>query len=67
MPRRPIPFLCLLVLGMAAHASTPAPARAGESHPFSVHDMLAMDRISDAQGKTEVANGILAEAGTAPD
>ena len=49
MPRRPIPFLCSLVLGMAAHASTPAPARAGESHPFSVHDMLAMDRISDAQ------------------
>ncbi len=24
-------------------------ASAGESHPFSVHDMLAMDRISDAQ------------------
>ena len=49
MLRRPFPFLCSLVLGMAAHASTPVPARAGESHPFSVHDMLAMDRISDAQ------------------
>ncbi len=35
----------LLVAGLAA---APAGA-ASESHPFSVHDMLAMDRISDPQ------------------
>lgn len=26
-----------------------SPIRAGETHPFSIHDMLAMDRISDHQ------------------
>jgi len=35
----------LLVLALAANL----PAGAGETHPFSVHDMLAMDRISDPQ------------------
>jgi len=32
--------------GLACLASA---AKAGETHPFSVHDMLAMDRISDLQ------------------
>ena len=44
-------LVCLLVLAACA---LPAPAE--EPHPFSVHDMLAMDRIGDPQvspdGKT---------------
>ena len=44
----PTRFL-LLVIFMAASTTRPAPARAGKTHPFSVHDMVAMDRISDPQ------------------
>ncbi len=35
-----------LLVGLGSFDGAP---RAGESHPFSVRDMLAMDRISDAQ------------------
>ncbi len=38
----PVSFLLLAVAALGAHA-------ADETHPFSVHDMLAMDRISDPQ------------------
>jgi len=36
-------FLLCLIVGAFS------PARAGETHPFSIQDMLAMDRISDPQ------------------
>ncbi|MBN2345259.1 MAG: S9 family peptidase [Candidatus Aminicenantes bacterium] len=39
-------FVMIFLTFLAAWAATPAPAEA-ESHPFSVHDMLAMDRISE--------------------
>ena len=45
MRRRFIAIMIVLVNGFFAGA----PARAAETHPFSVHDMLAMDRISDMQ------------------
>ncbi len=35
----------ILILALAG----PGTARAAETHPFSVRDMLAMDRISDTQ------------------
>ncbi len=37
-----------LFLGLSLLVCAPA-VQAGETHPFSVHDMLAMDRISDPQ------------------
>ncbi len=37
------PLLLVAVLAVAL------PGTAAETHPFSIHDMLAMDRISDAQ------------------
>ena len=40
---RSLTLLCLLLCA----APFAAPAVAAHSHPFSVHDMLAMDRISD--------------------
>ena len=40
----------LLLLSLLSASPVPlAAATAGEPHPFSVHDMLAMDRISDPQ------------------
>ncbi|HUV62318.1 MAG TPA: prolyl oligopeptidase family serine peptidase, partial [Sedimentisphaerales bacterium] len=39
-------FLLLFVLICAGPGAAAAP---GRSHPFSIHDMLAMDRISDPQ------------------
>jgi dipeptidyl aminopeptidase/acylaminoacyl peptidase len=39
----------LPTLSLGAVLACAAPLAAAESHPFSVHDMLAMDRISDAQ------------------
>ena len=42
MPRRR--FCLALVLLLAA-----LPAAAAETHPFSVHDLLAMDRVSEPQ------------------
>jgi len=39
----------LLTLALGAVLACAAPAAAAETHPFSIHDMLAMDRISDAQ------------------
>jgi len=40
-------FFWLLLLCL--NAATSSSPQAGETHPFSVHDMLAMDRISDPQ------------------
>jgi dipeptidyl aminopeptidase/acylaminoacyl peptidase len=40
------PFLLLFVFVCAGLGAAAAP---GQSHPFSIHDMLAMDRISDPQ------------------
>ena len=40
------PFLLLFVFVCAGPGAAAAP---GQSHPFSIHDMLAMDRISDSQ------------------
>ncbi|UCF66312.1 MAG: S9 family peptidase [Acidobacteriota bacterium] len=37
------------VLAVAFSLAVVSPLLADETHPFSVHDMLAMDRISDAQ------------------
>jgi dipeptidyl aminopeptidase/acylaminoacyl peptidase len=42
--RRLIPFLCCLLLPVAAPAALSA-----ESHPFTVRDLVAFDRISDPQ------------------
>ncbi len=42
---RTLALACLLLLALVANP----PAAAGETHPFSVHDMLAMDRVSDPQ------------------
>jgi dipeptidyl aminopeptidase/acylaminoacyl peptidase len=39
----------LLTLALGAVLACAAPVAAAETHPFSIHDMLAMDRISDAQ------------------
>ena len=39
----------LLPLALGAVLACTAPLAAAETHPFSIHDMLAMDRISDAQ------------------
>jgi dipeptidyl aminopeptidase/acylaminoacyl peptidase len=36
-------------LGTLALAATSPPAKAQETHPFDVHDLVAMDRISDPQ------------------
>ncbi len=41
-----LPFLCLLQAAVFAE-------EADQTHPFSVHDMLAMDRISDPQVSTD--------------
>ncbi len=38
-----------LVLAPAAVPASPAPAPAEATHAFSIHDMLAMERISDAR------------------
>lgn len=38
-----------LSLLLAVSLSAPIAAAAGDSHPFSIHDMLAMDRIGDPQ------------------
>src|SRR5512136_491013 len=56
-------FLSILAASLTAPAALASPVKPGpepgpfalsaakpaESHPFSVHDMLAMDRISDTQ------------------
>ncbi len=42
---RTLALACLLLLALVGNP----PAAAGETHPFSVHDMLAMDRVSDPQ------------------
>ena len=50
--RRPSLILsAALVLGLGAALAIPAPvpAESGKTHPFSIHDMLAMDRISDSR------------------
>jgi len=39
----------LMVLGSLAPLSLPPSARGQESHPFNVHDLWEMDRISDPQ------------------
>jgi len=39
----------LPTLALGAVLACAAPLAAAETHPFSIHDMLAMDRISDAQ------------------
>ncbi|HYN42168.1 MAG TPA: S9 family peptidase, partial [Thermoanaerobaculia bacterium] len=39
----------LLTLSLGVILACSAPLAAAETHPFSIHDMLAMDRISDAQ------------------
>ena len=39
----------LLTLSLGTVLACAAPLAAAETHPFSIHDMLAMDRISDAQ------------------
>ena len=43
--RRAVLPICLLLTA----SLRPSPASAAETHPFSVHDMLAMDRISEPQ------------------
>ena len=43
--RRAVVPICLLLTA----SLRPSPASAAETHPFSVHDMLAMDRISEPQ------------------
>jgi dipeptidyl aminopeptidase/acylaminoacyl peptidase len=51
MRRIPIVLLSLAFLTLSpalAPAQTPAP-----SHPLTIHDMLAMDRISDSQGSPD--------------
>ncbi len=48
--RRICLFLLLLAVSLAAPVRTAvADAPAGPTHPFSVHDMLAMDRVSSPQ------------------
>ncbi len=42
---RIVALAALLLVALAAGV----PAAGGETHPFSVHDMLAMDRVSDPQ------------------
>jgi len=42
-------FLLTLIGCSLIHVETVRPIVAAETHPFSVHDMLAMDRISDPQ------------------
>jgi dipeptidyl aminopeptidase/acylaminoacyl peptidase len=49
MRRRVFTLLPLFLLACAALAAVAPAASAAETHPFSVHDMLAMDRISDSQ------------------
>ncbi len=39
----------LSCLGLAVVAGVGDPVRAGDSHPFTVHDLVAMDRLSDWQ------------------
>ncbi len=43
---RRIPYILMAVLTIAVSVSAQAPEK---THPFGVHDMLAMDRISDSQ------------------
>ena len=46
------PALCVLavaVLGLSPALPAPGPADPVKTHPFSVHDLLAMDRISDSR------------------
>ncbi len=45
--RLTLSFLCLLLV--AGCSIVPGSVNAARTHPFSVHDMLAMDRISDYQ------------------
>jgi len=48
MRRIPIAALLSLILGLQVSSPSYGSARAGaETHPFSIHDMLAMDRITD--------------------
>ncbi len=49
MRRTSIVFSAALALGLGAAFAVPVPSspEAGATHPFSVRDMLAMDRISD--------------------
>jgi dipeptidyl aminopeptidase/acylaminoacyl peptidase len=47
--RRALVVLALSSLAVGTVFSAHIPARAAETHLFSVHDMLAMDRISDAR------------------
>jgi dipeptidyl aminopeptidase/acylaminoacyl peptidase len=43
------PMLSFLLLGFSMSFGSLPAARAEKTHPFSVHDMLAMDRVSDPQ------------------
>ncbi len=45
-----------IILGAILMTSGPMQALAGETHPFSVHDMLAMDRVGDPQVSPDGAN-----------
>ena len=49
MHRSPLILSAALALGLGAAFAAPvlSSPEAGATHPFSVHDMLAMDRISD--------------------
>ncbi len=49
MRRSSLILSAALALGLGAAFAAPVPSspEAGATHPFSVHDMLAMDRISD--------------------
>ena len=40
-------MLASLALSLSCLAAAPAPPPAASSHPFGIHDMLAMERISD--------------------
>jgi len=51
--RRPSLFFLAILLSASGVAFSPVGAQTqagpGETHPFSIHDMLAMDRISDSR------------------
>ncbi|HHS12991.1 MAG TPA: S9 family peptidase [bacterium] len=42
-------FTVMLLMGLGVNLAAAAASAGKETHPFSVHDMLAMDRISDPQ------------------
>ncbi len=47
--RRKILFSATVFVFLSAALAAASPAFSAETHPFSVHDMLAMDRISDSK------------------